>query len=170
MSRAIRPIRIEGDVAYVPLTKGYEAVIDASDLGIVGRFAWSTLPKAHTIYAQRKATGINGERRTVRLHRAILNAQDGELVDHVDGNGLNNRRSNLRICNSAQSAQNRGRKVTNKSGYKGVYWFAKSQKWRAIIGANGKKHHLGCFGCKTAAAVAYVAAAKRLHGEFARDA
>src|ERR1043165_3940616 len=88
-----------------------------------------------------------------------------ELVDHIDGNGLNNRRSNLRLATYAQSSMNRGRNIKNSSGYKGVD--LKDGKWRAEIQVSRKKVYLGRFSTPEEAYAAYCEAAKKYHGEFA---
>jgi hypothetical protein len=95
----------------------------------------------------------------------------GDLeVDHIDGNGSNNRLSNLRLATHAQNLQNTEKPCSNKSGFKGVAWHRKAQKWRAYIQANGKRHYLGYFETPEEGSVAYLAAAKKLHGSFARAA
>ncbi len=87
----VRPIRIEGDLAYVPLTKGYEAVIDAADVCLVENFNWyADTSHGHTVYARRNVN--NGKPCSIKMHRVITGCEEGLLVDHKDCNGLNNRR------------------------------------------------------------------------------
>lgn len=90
---------------------------------------------------------------------------DGKLIDHRDGNGLNNLPSNLRIATSTENSRNRRKNSNNQSGYKGVCWCAR--KWRAAIRVNGKLKHLGYFENVTDAALAYDVAAIHYFGEFA---
>lgn len=167
-----RPIRIEGDIAFVPLTQGYEAIIDADDVPLVGGVNWAAVVarrrdgSIRNVYAFRacrheKPTGVY-------LHRAIMGKPSHLDVDHIDCNGLNNRRSNLRLATVAQNQHNSRRAVDNTSGFKGVYWSAAKRKWRARISDNGQRLHLGHFGCPTAAAVAYAKASATLHGQFGR--
>lgn len=105
------------------------------------------------------------------LHRLILSAPRGSMVDHVDGNPLNNRRSNIRLCTHAQNMKNRRRHKTNASGFKGVSHDpgrSRIRPWRAKIQVDGTEVRLGSFETAEAAYAAYCLAAKELHGEFAR--
>lgn len=118
-------------------------------------------------YAQRCYDDL-GNRVSQRMHRVILCLTDPNMiVDHIDGNGLNNKISNLRIANAVQNAQNRKKANIDDatSIYKGVYFANK--KWVATIAANHKRYYLGRFKTETQAAAAYNTAAKLLHGEFA---
>jgi hypothetical protein len=102
MIKPIKPIRIEGNLAYVTLTRGYHAVIDAADVSIVAGYNWYATGKGHCVYGCRG--DYSGEvRRTVLMHRAILGEVSGMSVDHCDGDGLNNRRANLRLATHAQN-------------------------------------------------------------------
>jgi hypothetical protein len=172
-NKKIRPIRIEGNIAYVPLTQGYEAVIDAADAPMVEGFNWhahverSPDGSARTVYAER-ADYTAGKRRSIRMHRVISKTPDGLETDHEDGDGLNNRRGNLRPATTTQNKQNRRISPKNKSGVKGVRWREDFGKWQACIKANGTRTSLGSFNCKTAAAIAYAKASEKLHGRFGR--
>lgn len=166
--KAIRPIRIEGNIAYVTLTKGYVAILDANDVPLVSGWNWSALVKKTTVYAVRKL-GSRGEA-AVYMHRAILPVAAGQLVDHIDGNGLNNRRENLRSASHVQNCRNQRRCTRNTSGFKGVTWCARRRKWRAQIAADGKRHDLGFFPSPEEAHAAYAEASARLHGCFGRTA
>ncbi len=101
------------------------------------------------------------------MHRHLLNAPVGMQVDHIDGNGLHDWRANLRLATPAQNQQNRGMPANNISGFKGVRFY-KEGVWIASIGHNGKHSCLGRFPTAQEASAAYIEAAKRLHGEFAR--
>ena len=100
------------------------------------------------------------------MSRILLNAAISDKIDHRDGNKLNNRRNNLRICAQAENAMNRKININNTSGYKGVYWNKPRRKWVALIGVNKKRIHLGMFSNKINAAKAYNDAAIKYHGEF----
>lgn len=106
---------------------------------------------------------------TIRMHQVIAERMGlrAKCTDHVDGDGLNNRRSNLRAATSSQNNANRGAQINNTSGYKGVSWDYQKQKWRAKIQSRGETLHLGCFCSRDVAARAYNYAARRLFGEFA---
>lgn len=103
-----------------------------------------------------------------RIHRIIVGASKGQVVDHIDGNKLNNTKSNLRICSNAQNLANRGPNKNNSSGKKGVYFCKRSKKWIAQIGFDNKRITVGSFSDLNEAAEAYEAAATRIHKEFAR--
>ena len=175
MKTVKRPIRIEGPVAYIPLTKGYEAVIDAEDVPLVEGRCWSAAERYRSdgslrvVYAQAKINGI-----LTALHRHITKADVEFEVDHKDGDGLNNRRrgetGNLRPATRSQNQHNRRLSHDNTSGIEGVSWFEAKGKWRASIGLNGKWRYLGLFKCRTAAAVAYMKASRMYHGDFGRTA
>lgn len=175
MSRKVRPPRIEGNDAFILLTKGYEAVINVTDLPLVGGSNWSAQCKYRqdgsvvAVYAIRKVTS-DGVRRTERMHRILFGAADHQEVDHRDGNGLNNRRGNLRAATSSQNSQNRGLRNDNKSGVKGIWWNEKQGSWMAYIGVSGVRRHLGYFKEKQEAATAVDRARNALHGEFGRVA
>lgn len=102
-----------------------------------------------------------------RLHRHLLNTPEGFDTDHINGNKLDNRRSNLRIASRSQNLMNRGKTSNNKSGFKGVCWNKYRQKWHAQITKPDKKKHLGYFTDKNEAAKAYNKASLKYHGEFA---
>lgn len=103
----------------------------------------------------------------ILMHRFIMDCPKGMVVDHINGNPMDNRCSNLRICTQAQnSLNNRGPKFSSKSGHKGVYWHKAAQKWCAEVVLDGKKYYLGLFKKKLDAAEAYNKKAKELHDSF----
>lgn len=108
---------------------------------------------------------VHGQR--VRLHRFVMNAQPGQLVDHANQNKLDARRANLRITDRSGNAMNAGKKRHNTSGFKGVYLCKQTGRWRAEIRAHGRVIKLGRFKTPEEAAHAYDAAAIKHHGEFA---
>lgn len=164
----VREIRIEGDVAYVPLTKGLEAVIDAEDVHLFSPFNWFAIEQSHTSYAARHTPRPN--RVFIRMHMVLTPVPDGFQVDHIDGNGLNNRRSNLRVATVAENAHNRKKPANNSSGFKGVHWRKSECKWVARIMVRGVRMNLGHFDDPKSAHDAYCEASKHLHGEFGRIA
>jgi hypothetical protein len=168
MTGPIRPIRIEGDVAYVTLTRGYEAIIDASDVPLVEGVNWYATISRGTVYAVAKLP--RPQRGNKRMHRAIMNTPSKMETDHIDGDGLNNRRSNLRIATTSENQRNRGLSANNTSGFKGVTWDKSAAKWKAQIKLNYVQKSLGNFDTPEAAHAAYVAASEKMHGEFARAA
>lgn len=107
-------------------------------------------------------------RKTIFMHREIMGFPEGMEIDHIDGNGLNNKRSNLRICTSAENKRNRGiDRIRNKSGYKGVFYEKYHKKYRATICVNYKRIYLGYFDTAKDGAIAYNEAVKKYHGKFA---
>lgn len=164
-----REIRIEGDIAYVPLTKGFEAVIDVDDVPLVSMFNWHARVKpGASSYAAFRIVRPDGVRADILMHRLIAQTPDHLDTDHRDGNGLNNRRSNLRNATKSQNMHNARQRVDNSSGYKGVCWHKKKSKWVARIRLNGRQHHLGYFSTPQDAHEAYRQASDRMHGEFSR--
>ena len=137
---------------------------DTEDAGVILGRTWTLGASSHTFYAR----GTNPSTREREcLHRVLMDAAEGEIVDHIDGNGLNNRRDNLRICTVRQNAQNR-RVLANTSKYKGVSWDARHKHWVAAIIVNGRRIKLGSFKSEAIAAHMYNRAATRHFGEFAR--
>ncbi len=169
-----RQIRIEGDVAYVPLTKGYEAVIDAADVSLVEGRLWRAmevrdrLGEIKVVYATAQRSRSEHGPMTIYMHRVIFGASSAPTIDHQDTDGLNNRRYNLREASAAQNARNRKTHRNNSSGAKGVIWNKARGKWQAYIRANGNAKHLGLFDSRDEAAAAYATASANLHGEFGR--
>lgn len=164
--RLIRPIRIAGNVAYVPLTQGYEAIIDVADVALIEGVNWRALVAANTVYAVRE--GPRPQRSTILMHRVIMGNPSGLCIDHRDGNGLNNTRGNLRGATHSQNMSNQRIRNDNVSGLKGVCFEKERGKWRAEISANGTRRWLGYYETSDAAHAAYVNASAALHGEFGR--
>ena len=145
--------------------QGRYALIDDEDYALVAPYKWCLYANGYVMAHIRPEPGV---RRTLYMHRIIMDAGRGEKVDHVDGDPLNNRRSNLRFATSAQNAAN-SYKVKSASGYKGVFrGKGKTVPWDAKIRIDGKVRHLGCFATREEAARVYDDAARRLHGQFAR--
>ena len=154
----------------IPLTQGQVALIDEEDFELVSRYKWHAQRVRHTnsFYAQTNISMPDGSKTHLQMHRLIMNAQPGELVDHIHHLTLDNRKSELRLCTTEQNAHNMAKHSDNTSGYKGVRWIKDREKWRAQIGMRGKKIFLGDFASPEMAYNAYCEAAIALHGEFAR--
>lgn len=151
----------------IQLTRGQVAIVDDQDFELISAFKWSAAwnPHTRTFYAQAHTPYVDGKRSTVRMHRLILGLVDGQLGDHINGDTLDNRRSNLRPATASQNSMNRRRRKDNTSGMRGVRQYH-SGKWVARIGIGGKLKHLGYFTTAEEAYAAYGKAAIELHGEF----
>jgi hypothetical protein len=143
----------------IPLTKNKVAIIDEDDYEKVCPFKWCALHKCRERF---EAFSY----RIGKMHRFIMNCPKGLEIDHKNGNSLDNRKSNLRICTHAQNMANRTMHINNSTGFKGVEKLRKF--WRARITANYKQYRLGCFNSPVEAAFAYDRAAVEKFGEFAR--
>ena len=151
---------VRGSYARVPLIGGAITIIDAADLLLLEGRRWSVSGR----YAR------STSRPPVFLHRLIIDAPDGWEVDHIDGEGLNNRRENLRLATRQENSCNRSpiKDGHLTSDFKGVSWSASHRKWLARIKSNGQVYDLGYFVDEDKAALAYDAAAIRLFGAFAK--
>lgn len=167
-----RPVLISPDdptIAIVQLTQGYVALIDAADRDAVAQWSWHVDLSLKIPYARRSIVTAGGSR-SLGLHQFLWDYWKRPAtpqIDHHDGNGLDCRSDNLRAATPAQNAYNKRLSKKNTSGFKGVRWKPDHQKWEARIKAAGKHYHLGYFDAPADAHIAYVAAAQRLHGEFA---
>ena len=157
-----------GEVYKVPLTKNQWAIIDIEDYEKVSANKWfAYLCKSSGTYYARAGILVDGKRTIKGLHQVIMNAPKGFVVDHINGDPLDNRRCNLRICTQEDNKINRCIYKNNTSGYKGVSKHANG-KWQSEITKNGKSKYLGLFPTPELAYAAYCKAALELHGEFAR--
>jgi hypothetical protein len=149
----------------IRLSQGKVAIVDDADYELVGGHKWSALRRrgGRYYYAIR---GING--RSVAMHRLIMDAPPALFVDHINGDGLDNRRANLRLCTNAQNLWNSKRSSSNKTGFRGVCLDTQNRLYRAYINANGKRIYLGYYHLPEDAAIARDRACSELHGEFAR--
>jgi hypothetical protein len=150
----------------IELTRGEYATVDDDDYSWLTNYNWYAHTSPNTCYAATRLRRRDGGYMNIRMHQLILRPQPGEVVDHMNGNGLDNRKCNLRTCSQAQNVRNsRARGV---SIYKGVC-STPSGKWRARIWLNSKRSlWLGVFDSEVAAAAAYNNAALQLHGEYAK--
>lgn len=130
----------------IPLTRGYTAIIDDEDAHLAEMKWCATSSEPGVVYAIKKAPRNVGKDRNLWLHREVMRRPSGDqsIVDHIDGNGLNCRRSNLRVVTQSENMRNRGGPNTHcKSGFLGVY--QRSYGWTAQIVSGGKKRHIGTF-------------------------
>lgn len=144
------------------------AIVDKEDAAWALQFTWRRKRCAigRTAYANRSLQR-NKKQVILSMHRELMGHPEGLEVDHINGNGMDNRRSNLRICCHAQNMVNRPMSKNNKVGYKGVRWDSDRHKYRAVIRHDGKYYWLGSFRTAIEAARAYNDAALTMHGEYA---
>jgi hypothetical protein len=157
---------LENHLATIPLTQGKVALIDDADLDLVAPYKWHAQLDCSRCYAATNVLGEAGGYKSVRLHRLLMGPSGGAPIDHRSGDGLDNRRQNLRFATPAENTYNQGPKANNTSGFKGVS--RAHGKWKAAIRAGGQQHYLGVFVTPEQAALAYDSGARELHGEFAR--
>lgn len=147
----------------IKLTQGKYALVDDDDYEEASKHKWSF---SHG-YAKR--SGPRPQSLKIYMHRVIMEAKTGQMVDHINGNGLDNRKSNLRFCNKSTNGMNRGKNKNNTSGYKGVSLCndqKRRKKWMARICINRVWKQLGRFYTPQEASLAYQEASNKYHKEF----
>ena len=150
----------------ISLTRGLVAFVDDEDFERLSQFNWYAEQCKSGYYATR-GNWRDGRNFTTRMHREAVLAPPGCAIDHIDHNGLNNQKSNLRLCSTSQNNFNQRLGRRNTSGFKGVSWDKSKNKWSAQLGLNGKIVHLGRFCSAIEAATAYDDNAVIHFGEFA---
>lgn len=146
----------------IQLTRGMVTLVDDADFEWLNQWKWRAVNQRGKYYALRSEGS-----KTFHMHRVITDAPRGMEPDHINGDGLDNQRKNLRVCTHLENSRNRGAQKNNKTGFKGVGWHKVRQKYRAVIIINGVDKHLGHFETPEAAARAYDEAARLYFGEFA---
>ena len=155
----------------IQLTQGKVALVDDEDydrLVAMGKWCFGKGYAMKTIYFGKKESGKQ-LKKTILMHRIVLNAKEGDFVDHKkEDSKLNNCKYNLRVCTHANNMMNRKLHSNNNTGYKGVYVTKKTGMFYASISVSGKQTHLGTFSTPIEAAKKYNEAAIRYYGEFAK--
>ena len=139
----------------IKISQNREAIVDDEDFEKVSQWKWSY---HHSGYVVRGKPQVS-------LHRLVMGAKKRQYIDHVNGNKLDNRKSNLRFCTLAQNQYN---KLGTRNIPKGMWWRESRNAWIVRIQADGKRHWVGYFKEYDEALVARNEALKRLHGEFAK--
>jgi len=150
----------------IPLTQGYFTKVDNDDFNKFAIYRWFSIKSRNGIRPSRQIS-VNGKIIQIQLSRAIMKFPENMQVDHINGDTLDNRKCNLRICTPSENSHNRKKSAFNTSGYKGVSWDKRNKKWRVMISCNNKQYYLGLFIDKIKAAKKYDIKAKELHKEFA---
>ena len=161
-STQAQPPQQDADRTIIPLTQGKFALIDEEDYDALIKYKWYLSKSRKTSYAARD---LNGKH--LLMHRMIMGEKNNSLIDHMDGNGLNNQKTNLRYCTNSQNCMNRGKQKNNTSGYSGVMWKKRDGVYVSQITCQGEQVHIGTFKCKHEAALAYNEKAIEFHKEFA---
>jgi hypothetical protein len=147
---------------HIQLNNEYSAIVEDSDYEELIKYSWFAHKVGDKIYARNTKMAY--------MHRLITNASETAIVDHIDGNGLNNTKGNLRCCNKSQNGANRkGPNKNSRSKYLGVCLFKQTNKWQARVQKDGKYYHVGYFKNEDDAALAYNRKAKELFGEYAYE-
>ena len=152
-------------VKEIKLKSGQVALIDAEDFEKVEPYNWyynHSSPRLEYAFGRKKNSSVS----KIPMHRLILDFPEDKSIDHINGNGLDNRKENLRICSHKMNMANQRVRSNNKSGFKGVH--KQGEKWVASICSNYKINYLGIFNTPEEAASVYNNKAKELFGEFAR--
>ena len=152
----------------IDLNRGYQALVDDEDYELLSQWNWTAhiARQGRVVYAVRYLR--KPHRHSIGMHRFIMNAPKGMEVDHINGNSLDNRRSNLRICSRIQNSWNMKLSKSNTSGFRGVYKYRNGKSWIANIGVKGRSIYLGIYKTPVEAAIAYNKKAKEVFGCYAR--
>jgi hypothetical protein len=154
---------------HITLTQDRCTIVDDEDFMALVTLGWHCVKMGTTrqplFYAARNVRGEDGKSRLLLMHRMIMQAPPGMVVDHINHDGLDNRRSNLRLCTQRDNMQNI-RRSDNKTGFRGVYK-SSLNRWMATIHKDGRPKFLGTFPSPEQAAQAYDNAAREVHGQFA---
>lgn len=149
-----------------------EILLDDDVYDIISKYKWSVAKDHNTFYATRQIElpriGKKRNRKRLIMHRVILGLEDPKImVDHIDRNGLNNQRNNIRICNQSQNMGNSSKRKGSTSKYYGVCWVERKKKWAAYLQTNRKSNNIGFYNSEEDAAKARDLVAKEKYGEFA---
>jgi len=146
--------------------KGHDVLVDAEFAPLISIFTWQIVKRDHRLYAEAPVT-MAGKRLTLSMHR-LVTKMSALMVDHKNGNGLDNRQSNLRLCTNSQNQHNARKRKNSKSKFKGVNQLSHNGKWQARIKHKGVEYYLGQFETDVEAAKAYDEGSRKYHGEFGR--
>lgn len=151
----------------IPLTQGQFAMVDDEDYEALSVFNWHAVKAKRTYYASRYIRS-NGKDSNIYMHRELLGIVGSPLIgDHIDHNGLNNQRKNIRSGDVFLNMRNTSSRIGSSSKFVGVCWHKKDRKWQAAITTNGRQIHIGQFDSEYEAALARDVVAKRIQGEAA---
>ena len=153
----------------IPLTQGRFALIDDDDFDkVVAYRSWHAVESRGTFYARTNVHCKDGHWTLLPMHRLIMGVSGNLQVDHKNGDGLDNRKENLRVCTQGENAKNRRRSSLSTSPFKGVSFRKRERRWVARVNSNGKRLWLGMYSTAEEAARVYDAKAREVYGAFAR--
>lgn len=151
----------------IPLTQGKFALVDKEDFDYLSQFKWCYTSAGYAIRTE-YPKGLKGDGVRILMHRLILDAPKNKQVDHINQDGLDNRRSNIRLATPSQNQWNKGVQKNNTSGHKGISWDMKNNKWRVSINTKGRYINLGRYSDIKEAVLVREKFVLSLHGEFGR--
>ena len=162
------PLMVIGpSIAYIVLTKGQFATVDADNAAFLSQWNWNAKwYTATSSYYARRHTSVGGKEMTIPMHDEVFPTETGS-ADHINRSTLDNRQANLRSASRFEQMRNQGLRRDRSSGFRGVSMHIGIGRWQAQICIKGQKKHLGYFATKEETARAYDKAAKQFHGEFA---
>lgn len=153
------------EISSLILRNGEETLVDSEDYENLCRFVWSKHSAGYVVRSEgssRKSTF-----KQYLLHRELLAAPESSYVDHINGDKMDNRKVNLRLCTNKDNTRNSSPHKDSSSVYKGVSWYSPTSNWTSRISADGFLYHLGRYPTELEAATAYDKKAKELFGEYA---
>lgn len=161
-------IKVVGDIAMIELSSGDVAIIDADKIDLISTKKWYRLQGSNTKYAVSNERGQGGKVTMFYLHRVLMDCPSNMVVDHINGDGLDNRSCNLRLATRSQNNMNRRVGLGGKTGIRGVLYSEERKVYYARIKVKGKNIYLGTFVTAEEAAKAYADASAKYHGEYGR--
>lgn len=164
----LNKIQVVGDVAMIELTQNRTAIFDAEFLPVIETMRWGAMRGKYTSYATARNRLDDGTVKTIFMHRLLTNPSEDMVVDHINGDGLDNKMSNLRVVTAAQNNLNSRVRSDSQSKIKGAYYDKRKDLYYSRITVDGKNIYLGTFGTATEAAQAYTDASSKYHGEYGR--
>jgi len=155
----------------IKLTQGQFALVDNEDFENINQYKWCAQYSKNTksFYALRGGKSSGGKQKKIYMHRFIIKAYKGMIVDHIDHDTLNNQKGNLRIVTKSQNAMNKRKLSNNTSGATGVIWCKRDRKWTARIGIGNQRINLGFFDDRNQAIQARKQAEEKYHGEYSYE-
>lgn len=151
----------------INLQNGVVALVSDEDYHKISSYKWFYKTNKTGVSYAYTTICSKGKRKNIYMHRMVLGLSGSEIVDHINRNGLDNRRENLRVCTYSQNMCNSKTRKDNKSGYRGVSYCNRNKKWQAHINHLGGQKNLGLFNTPEEAALKYDEWARKLHGIFA---